>query len=114
MTGDLLHHQSAVDDLERRLRDKDHYHLIDKNVEYTSNGYDGEFDVLTTHDLWAHYYEVKCHDSFKSREKAARQFDRAKKAFPSFHWQFIYVTPEGVRRYRDGVFSRPLFRWEVL
>lgn len=99
-------HDRIVNDLEARLRSLDRYHLIQAHQEYRVNGLVGEMDLFTTWNLYAHYYEVKSHDNHKARQRARAQFDRAEQAFPSFHWQFIYVTPEAVCRYRDGHFYK--------
>ena len=92
-----------LEQLIRRLEAKHTYLSLRRNVKYDTGLYAGEFDVLgVRRNGTMVYYEHKCRDKPKLRDKALTQFARAQKAFPEFRWRFVYHTPQLTRLYTIG------------
>lgn len=90
-------HQKLTDLIYDRISEKP-YDSIEKNLEYDIRGTKGEFDVLAIKGRRAVYYEIKCCHHSRSKSKAKKQFLRARRMFPQYDWQFIYITPYRVER----------------
>lgn len=98
----FLDHCSTIDKLVRRLLLVGRYDIIFKNQTYIQNGLCGEFDVLTKRKMndktYYTYYEIKCTDTYAGYHHSLQQFSRAKQAFPTREWRFVYITPTRVER----------------
>lgn len=95
------HSESELTDwLVGRLEAKDKYDTIEAHVTYHRNGLDGEMDVIgRAYKGKDVYYEIKSTHSQTAWHTAKRQFKRCEAAMPG-KFDYVYVTPTKVRRYR--------------
>lgn len=85
-----------------RLEEKGKYHTIETHITYHRNGLDGEMDVIGRPDKGKDvYYEIKSHDCQSSWQRAKQQFKRCEAAMPG-KFDYVYVTPQRVKRYRPS------------
>ena len=86
-------HEQGVDDLAQRLIKSGNYNHVLCNVFYTK----GECDVLTIDDNKYVYWEFKCNDTWKGRNKAKNQLQRWSNYMSTYDkskdYYGIYYTP---------------------
>ena len=93
-------HQQAVEGLAKRLLEKN-YDAVLMGPTYCAGNLLGELDVLAIRGEFAHYYELKIHDTYNNRKHAGEQINRVKRAFPEWNVRGIYVSVDGrIKRYR--------------
>ena len=93
-------HQKAVEGLAKRLLEKN-YDAVLIGPTYCAGNLLGELDVLAIRGEFAHYYEVKCHDTYNNRKHAGEQINRAKRAFPQWKLRGVYFSADGrIKRYK--------------
>ena len=100
MNKTKIKHDQILDDLEQRINSYNRYHKVMRNVEYKTDKYVGEVDLLTydaKFDTW-HFYEVKSNNRPARIFKAHQQYQRFTKAFPEYKVKGIFVSPNEVMR----------------
>lgn len=97
--GSLREHRELRRYVFNRLKQKPHESLA-CNLEYFVNDLQGELDIQKYRNGVHTYYEIKSSHGPKQWKKARHQFERCNRAFPDLQWNFVYVAPGCVRRYR--------------
>lgn len=70
--------------------------------------YEGEFDVFRitgrrgpSGRQFADYYEIKSYHTPEAERRAIEQFRRANNAHPEYHWRYVLITPDRVKRFSN-------------